>query len=75
MVSASTQDAPPCSRPCGWVLPSTGMVATTRDADADTIVMPIRPASVPSATVTAMILSSVSWSIPSQPNFRSPGPT
>ena len=58
----------PCSRPWGWVLPSTGMVATTRDADADRIVMPIRPASVPSATVLAMIFSSVSWSI------RNPAP-
>ena len=60
MVSASTQDAPPCSRPAGWVLPCTGMVATTRDADADTILMPMRPGSVSSATVTAMIVSSVS---------------
>ena len=74
MVSASTQDAPPCSRPCGWVLPSTGMVATTRDADADAIVMPIRPASVPSATVLAVIFSSVSWSIRTHPCFRSSGP-
>jgi hypothetical protein len=49
------------------MLPSTGMVATTRDADADWILMPMRPASVPSATVTAAILSSVSWSIPAYP--------
>src|SRR5215469_8123888 len=44
-VSASTQDAPPCSSPYGWVLPSTGMVPTTRSGDAATILMPIRPGS------------------------------
>jgi len=43
-------------------------------ADADTIVMPIRPASVPSATVLAVIFSSVSWSIRTHPCFRSSGP-
>ena len=28
-VSASTQEAPPCHRPIGWVLPSTGIRPTT----------------------------------------------
>ena len=40
-VSASTTDAPPCSRPNGWVLPSTGMVATTRSAATSTSCTPI----------------------------------
>src|SRR5215469_13216964 len=42
--SASTQDAPPCRIPYGWVLPSTGMVPTTRSGEASRILMPIRPA-------------------------------
>ena len=46
-VSASTTEAPPCSRPYGWVLPSTGMVATSRCGAASTISMPIRSVSVP----------------------------
>src|SRR5262245_51471758 len=45
-VSASTHDAPPCSRPYGWMLPATGMVPTTRSALASRIVIPIRSASV-----------------------------
>src|SRR6266487_835665 len=63
MVSASTQEAPPCSRPNGWMLPATGIVATTSDPDADWTLMPIRCARVPSAVVTATILSSISWFI------------
>jgi hypothetical protein len=55
-----TQEAPPCRRPKGWVLPSTGIVATTCVADADWILTPIRPASVPSATVIVMARSSSS---------------
>ena len=38
------------------------------------MVMPIRPASVPSATVIAVIFSSVSWSIRTQPLFPLLGP-
>src|SRR5687768_17921597 len=41
-VSASTTDAPPWSRPYGWVLPSTGIVATSRSGVASTTSMPIR---------------------------------
>src|SRR5580658_4337801 len=39
------------------------MVPTTCDAEAERILMPMRPASVPSATVIATILSRNSWSI------------
>src|SRR5918997_2499905 len=35
IVSTSVQVAPPCSRPNGWVLPSTGMVATSRSGPPD----------------------------------------
>src|SRR6266576_1104850 len=73
MVSASTQEAPPCSRPNGWVLPATGIVATTSAPDADRILMPIRCARVPSAVVTATILSSISWFIRTS-SSRSLGP-
>src|SRR6185437_9450155 len=45
-VSASTQDAPPCRTPAGCVLPATGIVPTTRPADASTSVIPIRSTSV-----------------------------
>src|SRR5215475_12752908 len=45
-VSASTQDAPPCSTPAGCVLPATGIVPTTRPAEASTSVIPIRSTSV-----------------------------
>ncbi|CAL2062578.1 exported protein of unknown function [Streptomyces murinus] len=41
-VSASTAEAPPCSSPYGWVLPSTGIVPTTFSADASRICTPIR---------------------------------
>ena len=44
------------------MLPSTGILATTCSADAETIVAPIRAGSVPSATVNAMLFSSISWS-------------
>jgi hypothetical protein len=44
----------------GLGMPSTGIVATTRAADADWILTPIRPASVPSATVIVMARSSSS---------------
>src|SRR5437773_11636036 len=76
MVSARTQEAPPCSRPYGWMLPATGIVATTSDpdADADTILMPMLCARVPSAVVTATILSSISWFIRTSPYRRSLGP-
>ena len=40
-VSASTTDAPPCRRPYGWVLPSTGIVPTTRSAEISMSSMPI----------------------------------
>ena len=60
MVSASTHEAPPCSRPYGWTLPATGIVATTSVPEADRILMPMLCARVPSAVVTAMILSSIS---------------
>ena len=46
-VSASTALAPPWSRPYGWVLPTTGIVPTTRSADAEVISMPIFSASAP----------------------------
>src|SRR5690606_2700896 len=46
-VSASTQEAPPCSNPYGWVLPATGMVPTTRSGLASSRVIPIRSASTP----------------------------
>ena len=44
------------------------------DADADRILMPMRCARVPSAVVTATILSSISWFIRSSPYRRSLGP-
>src|SRR5215207_8121460 len=40
-VSASTQVAPPCSSPYGWVFPATGIVPTTRPADASVISIPM----------------------------------
>lgn len=46
-VSASTTDAPPWRRPKGWVLPSTGMVATTRSIESSTISTPIFSLSLP----------------------------
>ena len=46
-VSASTTEAPPWSSPYGWVLPSTGIVATTRSAEISTSSMPILSLSPP----------------------------
>ena len=44
-------------------MPSTGILATTCSADAEMILTPIRLASVPRATVMAMLAASISWSI------------
>ena len=41
-VSASTQDAPPCQSPKGWVLPSTGIRPTTRSEVSSSSSNPIR---------------------------------
>src|SRR5690625_617541 len=41
-LSARAQDAPPCSRPKGWVFPSTGMRATTRPRPTSRYVTPSR---------------------------------
>ena len=46
-VSARTADAPPCSRPYGWVFPATGMVPTTRSAEASSTSIPMRSMRVP----------------------------
>jgi len=46
-VSASTADAPPCSRPYGWVFPATGMVPTVRSAEDSVTTMPMRSMRVP----------------------------
>ena len=46
-LSASTTEAPPCSRPYGCWLPSTGMVATIRSAEISRISMPIFSFSAP----------------------------
>src|SRR6266498_3834355 len=63
-VSASTHDAPPCSSPYGWVLPSTGIVPTTRSGDASLISTPIRspsepppPPPVPKSSCSAVSMS------------------
>src|SRR6478752_2375567 len=48
-VSARTTLAPPWSRPYGWVLPATGIVATRRSADTSVSSICMRSRSVPSA--------------------------
>ena len=55
-VSASTQEAPPCSSPYGCVLPGTGMEPTTRSAEASRILMPIRLTSVSAAALEKISL-------------------
>ena len=52
-VSARTTDAPPCSSPYGWVLPSTGIVATSRSVPTSVKTMPIRSIRVPRAIALA----------------------
>src|SRR6266536_761340 len=66
-VSASTHDAPPCSSPYGWVLPSTGMEPITRSGLACEIEIPIRSASVPASLimpVSAVGIPSIAWTLP-----------
>ena len=40
-VSASTQEAPPCHSPYGWVLPATGIRPTTRSGVSESSSKPI----------------------------------
>ena len=46
-VSARTAEAPPCSNPYGWVLPATGMRATTSSGPARSSSIPMVVASGP----------------------------
>lgn len=56
--SAKATDAPPCSSPNDWRLPSTGIVATTRCADCSRMRTPIFSSSSPSSIVHPLPVSS-----------------
>ena len=58
----ATTDAPPCRRPYGWVLPSTGMVATTRSGDHSVRTIPRRSTRVP-ADIEAPGRASSGWAV------------
>ena len=71
-VSASTQDAPPCSSPYGWVLRATGIVPTTRSADASVIWIPILATRVSEALCSKIWTVCCSWSWSTGPPPSSP---
>jgi hypothetical protein len=72
-LSASTQEAPPCSIPKYWVLPVTGIVPTIRSGLASVMTIPIpswivafRSGHIAASTSVSVIASPTSSLVPGQ---------